>query len=50
MEKRSDDFAEFKVKVAFEEIWEDMTLAELCRKDGVPPILISGCLLSWRTG
>ncbi len=42
MTKRKNHSAEFKAKVALEAIREELTLAELSRKYGVHPNMISG--------
>ena len=42
MAKRKNYSAEFKVRVALEAIREELTLAELSRKYGVHPNMISG--------
>lgn len=42
MAKRKNYSAEFKAKVALEAIREELTLAELSRKYGVHPNMISG--------
>ena len=42
MTKRKNHSAEFKSKVALEAIREELTLAELSRKYGVHPNMISG--------
>ena len=42
MTKRKNHSAEFKAKVALEAIREELTLAELSKKYGVHPNMISG--------
>ena len=43
MTKRKNHSADFKAKVALEAIREEMTLAELSKKYGVHPNMISAC-------